>query len=93
MQSPSDTVYKVVITDMIEPHGVGTITMVGQLEQLGEQTLVRCGQVLHEADGWYVDRAEADRDAADIIEARAVRLTAQAEGLRKRSVPWDSPTW
>ncbi len=84
MRSPSDTVYKVVITDMIEPHGVGTITMVGQLEQLGEQTLVRCGQVLHEADGWYVDRAEADRDAADVIAARAARLATQAERLRQQ---------
>lgn len=84
MRSPSDTVYKVVITDTIEPHGVGTITLVGQLEQLGEQTLVRCGQVLHDADGWYVDRAEADRDAADMIEARAARLAAQAERLRQQ---------
>lgn len=84
MRSPSDTVYKVVITDTIEPHGVGAITLVGQLEQLGEQTLVRCGQVLHDADGWYVDRAEAGRDAADLIEARAARLAAQAERLRQQ---------
>lgn len=84
MQSPSDTVYKVIFCEHVSAEGLGTITLVGQLEQLGEQSLVRCGQVLHDADGWYVDRAEADRDAADIIEARAARLTAQAERLRQQ---------
>jgi hypothetical protein len=82
MQSHSDTVYKVIVCEHVSSDGLGTITLVGQLEQLGEQTLVRCGQVLHDADGWYVDRAEADRDAAEVIEARAARLAAQAERMR-----------
>lgn len=84
MQSPSEsTVYRVIVTDTVSRDGMGTITLVGQLEQLGEQTFVRCGQVLHDADGWYVDRAEAERDAADTIEARAAGMAAQAERLRQ----------
>lgn len=84
MRSPSETVYKVIVCDHLTADGIGTITLVGQLEQLGGQTFVRCGQVMHTADGWYVDRAEADRDAADTIEARAAGMAAQAERLRQR---------
>jgi hypothetical protein len=84
MPSPSDTVYKVIVCEHVSAEGLGTITLVGQLEQLGEQSLVRCGHVLHDADGWHVDRAEADRDAADVIDARAARLAAQAERLRQQ---------
>lgn len=83
MQSPSDTtVYQVMVTEMIGAEGLGTITMVGQLEELGGQTFVRFCDTLRSPDGWYVDRSEAERDAADVIEARAARLAAQVERLR-----------
>lgn len=84
MRSPSETVYQVMVTEMIGAEGLGTITMVGQLEELGGQTFVRYCDTLRSPEGWYVDRAEAERDAADIIEARAARLAAQAERLRQK---------
>lgn len=80
------TVYQVMVTEMVGSEGLGTITMVGQLEELGGQTFVRYCHTLRSPEGWYVDRAEAERDAADVIEARAARLLAQATRLRGEEV-------
>ena len=81
MSSPSD-LYRVIVTDLIGLEGLGLITTVGQLEQLGDQAFVRCGDVLHKADGWHTTKSAAMADAAEVIEARAVRLAAQAERIR-----------
>lgn len=76
------TVYKVVTTDQVSRDGMGLVTLVGELTPVGDETWVRCGQVLHSCEGWYVDRAEAERDAAELIEARAAGMLAQATRLR-----------
>lgn len=76
------TVYQVLVTEMVGNEGLGTITMVGQLEDIGGQTFVRIHDTLRSPEGWYVDRTEAERDAADVIESRAARLLAQAVRLR-----------
>lgn len=76
------TVYQVMVTEVIGSEGLGTFTLVGQLEELGGQTFVRYLDTLRSPEGWYVDRVEAERDAADAIEARAARLMAQATRLR-----------
>ena len=80
------TVYKVIVSEQVGSDGMGLITLVGELTPIGEETYVRCGQVLHTSEGWYVDRSEADRDAADVVEARAARLLAQATRLRGEEV-------
>ncbi|MEY3203925.1 MAG: hypothetical protein RLZZ21_256 [Planctomycetota bacterium] len=89
MPSHSDQrpVYKVLLTETIEAHGIGTITLVGQLVPMNPFTLlVKCGEKFHTPEGWYFDRREAELEAADEIEARAARLVAQAEKLRSSAV-------
>lgn len=76
------TVYQVLVTEMVGAEGLGTITMVGQLHEIGGQTFVKVHDTLRSPEGWYVDRAEALADAADTVEARASLLMAQATKLR-----------
>lgn len=76
------TVYQVLVTEMVGSEGLGVITMVGQLHEIGGQTFVKIHDTLRSPEGWYVDRAEALADAADTVEAKATLLMAQVARLR-----------
>jgi len=86
MPSPSD-LFRVIVTESIGSDGLILITTVGQLEQIGGQEFVRCGRVLHGTDGWHATKEAAMADAADVVEARAARIAAQAERMRMDQRP------
>lgn len=62
--------------------GLSWYVTFGEAREVDGQTMVQMNHGIFPADGWYADRADAVRAAADRIEELGFRLVRQAAEVR-----------